>query len=500
VRVLEKAWHRRSAGRATCLATCLPGLVAGMLVGAGLGPGRPLAARQPEALAAAPWRLEAIELADGRRLEGLVLGPDGVAGTPPHDCDDIEFLQIVRPAGRPLHLVTWPAFPARSVRFVERQLPEERDRLRARVVAFREERRRQGDLAAVRLRRRGEGGPWISVTPAFVLESSADPSLTQEAVVRLGLIFDALENLVPPVAAAEPVTIRLCGSAAEYREVQESLGLRLDNPAFYLPGRRLLVAGSELPALLEEQGVAEDILLAARQRHLDLSSLLEPRLRELAADLEGQGLPPQERAEIVKRARGRAGREQAEEIARIEATRRANAAVVERARRAFHQRLAHEAWHAYADGRLRPAEGGGLPAWLDEGLAQVVETAFLEGGELRLDAPDPRRLARLQEAIAAGGLRPVAEIVSAGQEAFVGGHRGDEGLAYLAAWGLAFDLAVLRPVLSAANLRALAAADAADPIVGLERLVGMPVDRYDRQWRERMSTLRSQPRGDQLSR
>jgi len=487
VRVLCKAWCQRAAG------------LAGSLVLALLAAGGPLAARQPDTLASAPWRLEAIDLADGRRLEGLVLGPEGVAGTPAHDCDDIEFLQIVRPAGRPMHLVTWPPFPAGSVRFVERQLPAERNRLRARVEAFREERRRHGDVAAVRLRRRGEGDPWTYESPSFSLESSADPSLTREAVVRLELIFDALENLVPPVAAAEPVTVRLCGSAAEYRDVQESLGLRLGNPAFYLSGRRLLVAGSELPALLIEQGAAEDLLLAARQRHLEIGGLLEPRLRALAADLEKQGMPPQERAEIVIRARGRANREQTEEIARIEAARRTNAAVVERARRAFHRRLAHEAWHAYADGRLRPAEGSGLPAWLDEGLAQVVETAFLEGGELRLDAPDPERLALLQQAIAAGGLRPVADIVSAGQEAFVGGHRGDEGLAYLAAWGLAFDLAVLKPVLSAASVQALAAADAADPIAALEGLVGMPVDHYDRQWRERMSKLRSQPRGDPLA-
>jgi hypothetical protein len=490
VRVLFEAWCHRAAGQAAGLAGKL---VLALLATEGL-----LAAQQVERLAAAPWRLEAIDLADGRRLEGLVLGPDGVAGTPAHDCDEIEFLQIVRPVGRSMHLVTWPPFPAGSVRFVERQLPEERDRLRARVEAFREERRRQGDVAAVRLRRRGEAGPWTYESLSFGLESSADPSLTREAVVRLELIFDALENLVPPVASAGPVAVRLCGSEAEYREVQESLGLRLDNPAFYLPGRRLLVAGSELPALLEEQRSAEDLLLAARQRHLEIGGLLEPRLRELAADLEKRGMPSRERAEIVIRARGRASREQAEEIARIEAARRANAGLVERARRGFHRRLAHEAWHAYADGRLRPAEGSGLPAWLDEGLAQVLETALLEGGELRLDAPDPQRLARLQQAIAGGGLRPVADIVSAGQEAFVGGHRGDEGLAYLAAWGLAFDLAVLKPVLSAASVQALAVADAADPIAALEGLVGRPVDHYDREWRERMSTLRSRPRGDQL--
>jgi hypothetical protein len=490
VAVRRTAWRLPSAGPVVWPVA--------LLVAAGLAAGGLSAAGPPGGLGAAPWRLEALDLTDGRRLQGLVLGPEGVAGTPPPGSAEIEFLEIVRPAGRPMHLVIWPPFPAGLVRFVERQLPEEQDRLRKRVEAFREERRRQDEAAAVPLRRRGEAGPWAYESPRFVLDSSADASLTRDAVVRLELLFDALENLVPPLAAVEPVTVKLCGSQSEYRQAQEALGLQLENPAFYLPGRRLLVAGSELPALLEEERDAADLLLAARQRHLELGGLIEPRLRTLAADLEKQGMPPRQRAEIVTRARIRASREQAAGIAGIEAARRANAAIVQRARRLFHQRLAHEAWHAYADGRLRPAEGSGLPAWLDEGLAQVLETAILEGGELRLDAPDPQRLARLQQAIAGGGLRPVADIVSAGQEAFVGGHRGDEGLAYLAAWGLAFDLAVLKPVLSAASVRALAAADAADPIAALEGLVGMPVDRYDRQWRQRILDFRSRPRGDQF--
>lgn len=447
----------------------------------------PAAAQPRQGLASAPWPLEAIELKDGRRLEGLVLAPDDVAGTPAHDTRDIEFVQVVRRPGRPMHLVAWPPFPAVRVQFVERLAEPLRDELRNRVEAFRKERLRQEDVTSVHLTRQGEDGPWRYDDPSFVLLSTAPPTITREAVVRLVLTFDALESLVPPVAeASDRLTVRLCGSLAEYRGVQEEVGLRLDNPAFYVPRDRLLVAGSELPQLLEEQRAADDQLDAARQRHLEHGNLLDERLRLLAVELAKSGMPKDERSEIVRRARLRGLREQSEAMAGIEAARRANAGTVEQARRRFHERLAHEAWHAYADARLRRPDGRGLPTWLDEGLAQVVETAPLEAGEVRLDAPDQARLARIKEAIAAGAMMPAAEIVSSGHDAFVGGHRGTESVAYLAAWAIAFDLSVLHPVMTAERVVALSSDGDHDPIATFESLVGMPIDHYDRQWRQRI--------------
>ena len=459
------------------------GLVAAGLAMASVAPAM---AREPKSLATAPWRLEAIELKDGRRLEGLVVAPDDVAGTPSHESEDIEFLQIVRKPGRPMHLVAWPAFPATRVAFVERLSPSEHEALREQVETFRRERLRQEDALSVHLTRQGDDGPWRYEDPSFVLLSTAPPTITREAVLRLVLTFDALESLVPPVAEPNGVlTVRLCGTLAEYQRVQAEAGLRLDNPAFYLPERRLLVARSELPQLLEEQRAADDQLDAARQRHLEHGNLLDERLRLLAIELAKSGMPQNERSEIVRRARLRGMREQSEAMARIEAARRANAEVVENARRRFHARLAHEAWHAYADGRLHRAGSHHLPVWLDEGLAQVIETAPLEAGELRLDAPDPARLARIKDLITAGALIPAAEIVASGQDAFVGGHGGKEAIAYLAAWAIACDLAVLRPALTADKIVALSEIGDRDAIASLETLVGMPIDRYDRQWRQR---------------
>lgn len=452
----------------------------------------PAFAGEPEAgIGPTPWRLEAIELGDGRRLEGLVLA--GPAGPPGADAEDVSFLQILRPPGRPMRLIAWPPFAAATVRHVER-LPDSAHReLERRVEAFRDGVRRAGETTDVRLARAAEDGPWRYEGPAFVLESTADPKLTREAVVRLEATIEALASLVPPITDAGPFEVRLCGSAAEYRRLQERLGLRIDNPACYLPARRLLAAGSELSALVSQQGAAEDLLDAASQSYTSLDAVLEVRIRDLVADLDAQGVPADRRAEVVRLARLRWNRERGDGAARIETARRENAAIVTRSRRRFDARLAHEAWHAYADGHLKPADAPGLPAWLDEGLAQVVEAAPVEAGEIRLDAPDPDRLVRLQELLRGGGVPPVADILTGGQASFVAGHAGnDQAVAYLVAWGLALDLGIIRPVLSPERIRRLTAAGDEEPLRRFETLVGMPVDQYDRHWRTRMLALRRQ--------
>ncbi len=448
-----------------------------------------LAAEPGPGLAPRSWKLEAIELRDGRRLEGLVVA--GRAGPPGPDDGDVEFIQVIRPEGRQMHLIGWPPFPADTVRFVERLPEPDHLDLADKLDAFRAGERRRGGAAIVQLARGDQDEPWRYAGPDFTLESTADPTLTREAVVRLELVLAALPSLVQPVAAGGPLEVRLCGSLAEYRRIQERMGVRIENPAFYLPERRLLVAGSELSTLLAERRVADDLLDSAARQQMVLDGVFESRIRQLASGLEGQRMPAAQRAAIVQTARQRRTREREEQAASIAAARRDNDTAIAVARRGFDGWLAHEAWHAYADRRLRVAEAPGLPAWLDEGIAQVVETAPIEAGEVRLDLFDRDRLERLQELLRIGGVPPVADIVTGGQEPFLAGHAGgDQAVAYLTAWGLALDLSVVRPVLSAAKVRDLTTAGDADAVARFEGVVGMPIDRYDRQWRERILGIR----------
>jgi hypothetical protein len=448
-------------------------------------------AAPPRGFATDAWKLERIVLQDGRRLEGLVIAPDAAAG----DAEgEIRFAQVVQPPGRPMYVITWGPLPRESIKVVEHLPPADHEVLVGRVTSFLESRQRRGDAeTAIHLRHGGEEGPWRYDTDDFTVESTADAATTRTAIVTLDQVFGALRALVPGPRPGDAalIRVRLCGSSAEYRSVQRELGIQIDNPAFYVPARRLLVAGGDMSSLAAGTAAIEDGLAATDQRYEELDRLFGDRLKALAADLEGQGFPAAKRAEIVQLARQRWERERASENMKIATARRENAGRRDRAVAAFRRRLAHEAWHAYADAALAHDGAGGLPLWLDEGLAQVIESAPLEAGELRLDAPDPKRLAALQEALRGGTLPSVAELVQAGQEQFLAGHAADTdpGRFYLAAWGVALDLAMLRPVLSPDRLAGITA-PADDAVAAFERLAGEPIDRYDSGWRRRILTLR----------
>ena len=265
-----------------------------------------------------------------------------------------------------------------------------------------------------------------------------------------------------------------------------------------------------MPAIIEQQKIAVESLATAEKHALDLDRSLEQGMHALASDLEKQGIPAGQRGEIISRARSRWEREKATARAQIESARRDNVQRVEAARRGFYGWLAHEAWHAYADGHVSKSDSNGLPLWLDEGLAQVFETAPLEAGELRLDAPDPVRLALLQEMLR-GPLAPtLTDLLTARQEQFLVGHAGStvtSQRAYLMAWGLAFHLALIEPVLTPASLAALTASPTgslksssdkqvsplqhSDPIQQFEALTSMPLADFELAWKRHMLALRS---------
>ena len=446
---------------------------------------------------AGEWRLDGLTLADGRSLAGLLLEePDDARG-------HVAFIEVVRRPGRPMHLVT-RRLPARLVASIDRLPEDDRAFLAARVEAFRTSGRAEREAAAaLTLTRSDDDAAWRYAGDSFTLESSAGQPLTRQAIVRLEVLLDAFESLVPASAEVDPrrrLTVRLCGSQAEYARVQAEQGVKVANPAFYLPERGLLAAGSDAPAVIEQARLAADGLDATAQRQKDLDAEVTTGLRALAVRLETQGIPGGERAEIVDRTRARWQRERAATLAHVDQARKENDTRVRQACDVFFTALAHEAWHAFAD--LRLGRGGGLPAWLDEGLAQVFETGLLEAGELRLDAPDPRRLARLADLLASEPRGLLGPVIDGDERQFMVGHGNAAATsrrAYLVAWGLAYDLVLGAPTLSAKGIEEVARSGPAAGGEGarFERLVGMPAETFEAAWRNRMLTLARRPAAGQ---
>ena len=81
-------------------------------------------------------------------------------------------------------------------------------------------------------------------------------------------------------------------------------------------------------------------------------------------------------------------------------------------------RLYHEAFHAYLGTFVYPAQGGSLPIWFNEGLAQIFETAIVEVGELRVGHADPVRLVAVRAVL--GSPRSERRAAAADRPAAVG--------------------------------------------------------------------------------
>ncbi|MFM8804325.1 MAG: hypothetical protein ACKOK8_10515, partial [Planctomycetia bacterium] len=147
-------------------------------------------------LATGPWKLEGLVLGDGRRLQGLIVDPaDGDAA--------VGFVQILQPAGRAMELITWAPISPERITAIDRLPPADRELLAKRVEAFRNRRGSQHAAeTAVTLVRDDENGPWRYAGRWVTLDSTADPTLTRQAVVRLEQVLAALEALVPPPTRA----------------------------------------------------------------------------------------------------------------------------------------------------------------------------------------------------------------------------------------------------------------------------------------------------------
>jgi hypothetical protein len=162
---------------------------------------------------------------------------------------------------------------------------------------------------------------------------------------------------------------------------------------------------------------------------------------------------------------------------------------------AMFKRLYHEAFHAYVENYVlrggKPDERR-MPRWLNEGLAQVFEGGRLEVDTLRIDQPDADKLRRLQADLR--GSRPlgIAEIVDADPSLFLVSHSRDRRVSqrhYLYCWALTHYLIFGPERLSPSGVIEMAD-ETKTPQKRLESLVGMPIEQFQRRWRDAMLAMR----------
>ncbi|MCA9224759.1 MAG: gamma-glutamyltransferase, partial [Planctomycetales bacterium] len=334
---------------------------------------------------------ESLTLKGGKTYQGLLLR---------RSPGELEFVQVGLPKGKPMFLVRISFDPTS----VERYEPLERARrneLFARIRPLLASKRHAvieaGRMADVRLDPIELDGRTMlrCDSPLFQLVSSADESSTHRCFVRLEQVFRAFQRVLPPrVSPDRPLVIRLHGSADEYHEQLRAEGWDIRNPAFYSASRNMIVAGCDLTFFADRLRRTHEQNEQVREQYTRLNAGLTDRLADLTAELKEAGFSNDEIQREVNARRALWKNELEAALKQIDAVDRRNDARFAEVSGEMFARLKHEAFHAYTRNFVFTQPRAELPVWLNEGLAQVFETAPIDGDRLRIDAPDPERLRR----------------------------------------------------------------------------------------------------------
>ncbi len=422
----------------------------------------------------AGWKFDVIRLKNGSVFRGLIVGETPAA---------IHFRNVRQHPGRPTVLFD-TTFALSEIADVERLPPAERERVQARVRELdpsgQAEKQRMERLGLETIAWAGQPGVGRRYTSDyFVLESDAPEGVVRRAAVRLEQIYAAYARYLPPRATGQgPTTITLFQSRAEYQARLAAEKRQFVNLAFYDPSANRILCASDLRQLGED-------LERVRQQHQQMRLDLDRQEAALGKLYRGKEL-----ARMLQTVRSTRQR--------LDAADRQNEAIFDQAVRQLFTVLYHEAFHAYLARFVYPPPGPEPPRWLNEGLAQVFETAFVEAGELRVGHADRDRLARVKEAVRKGDLVPLERLLRSGPRDFLAAHAGDRvttGQFYLTAWGLAFHLAFERRLLGTPELDGYfkALACGADPVAAFTDLVGSPLPEFERGFQRYL--LQLQPDG-----
>jgi hypothetical protein len=447
-----------------------------------------LAAAQPTPPGFSNWPFDEITLKNGSKFQGLLLFevPDGA-----------EFRSVYRLPGRPTVTLT-SFFSAKEIKSIKKLSEKDRAVLKEKLAELdpsgEGERKRMESLELVAAEWPDKpSGARAYDSDHFRLVCTGSEELTRRSAVRLEQIYRAFARFLPPtVEAGRPTVFMLATEQAEYKTLLGPLNeSKLLNPAVYDVANNRILCGSDLSRLGSE-------LQSARVYHAQQLASLDRYEGSLRKLYKGDELERHLRA--VRAERNRV----------FDADVGNGKKFTDATRRLF-ALLYHEAFHAYvatfAYPPLKPEDlkagkgTGELPRWLNEGLAQIFETAVVEAGELRADHPDTERLQRAQDRLKGkngGALVPLGDLLTTGRDAFLASHA-DQQLAsdraYLTCWALAHYLTFERRLIGTDSFREylIALNSGENPKQAFAKFVGQQLPAFEKDWHTYL--LRLQPNG-----
>jgi hypothetical protein len=438
--------------------SCLRGIIALFAVAAA-----GFAAAQPPG--ADDWKLEVVHLKTGGELSGLV-----VKETP----DAIVFWRVNRRPGASTTVLS-ATIERREINHIDRLDEKDRELLSARLKALdptgRGEIRRMASLVLSTgdWGKNDKGQARIYRSVYFILESNAAEAVLRRAAVRLENVYAAYTRYLPPrVATAEPTRVLLARSLPDYQQLLRENGQPvLANPALYDSTNNRICCGSDLQRLGDE-------LEKIRMEHQRSLTELNAKEAELNKLYKGK-IPAQFLAPFR------------ESRARIALQDDRNERLFHEATARLFQRLSHEAFHAYLASFVYPPSDAEIPRWLNEGLAQIFETAIIEADELRVGHPDRDRLRRARTLMSKGDFLPLDELLKSGPKQFLVQHGTDQQSSdryYVASWALAYYLTFERRLLAGKAMDEYVSAlhRGGDARAAFREFVGQPLPEFEKEF------------------
>jgi hypothetical protein len=421
------------------------------------------------------WKFDVLRLKSGGVIPGLILDESE---------DSIRFLVIRQRPGEKTRITTTSNFNPSEIKSIDKLTEKEREALRKKIESL--DHTGQGELARV-------GGlvlkevSWIKkderafeyTSEHFVLWSNANEDTVKRAAVRLEDIYGAYARFLPPTVGrkGKPTKIILVRSRKDYLALIQGQGINLLNPAFFNPAKNEVVCGTDLEAVGEK-------LAKLRLKHKLLWEQLSREEADLVQELKGKVPPPLLRPIIMKRQQ-------------IRQANKENEAAFEAFTNEFFQTLYHEAFHAYLANFVFPPDKCDVPRWLNEGLAQIFETAIVEAGELRIGHVEKERYEAIQKAAKEKKLLPITQLLKAAPKDFLVAHDADRKGSerhYLNSYALAYYLTFDRRILGTPALEKYVQARkrGVDELVAFSALIGnKSIAQFEKDYQEFLLRLQA---------
>lgn len=399
-------------------------------------------------------RFDTVRLRNGMELQGLVLAEER---------HTLAFKRVMPLMGRRLWTSDW-SFDLVEIERLDKVPPAERKALQERI--------RQAEAAEDLLKKRRaelrltpvgpSGTRWLFEGNGFKVTADVRESLLRELIPTLEDLFTTFAKQLPARDGAPRLSLVLSRQVGDYQAWQKAGGVLALNPAHFDPRRGELHAWLELDRLAGE-------LEKVRAAHAEKEKQAEGYLAKLKSHFEGK--PPLASLLHVRSIRLQMQTFDVEN--QIAFQKEADAAL---------RLLAHEAMQGWLQVIAEPPASGAWPRWWVEGLGQVAEGSIL-GGQVEWGRRLEPRWQAVQEQARTGSLWPIAKLLTADPRGWnVNDHRAgwevDRG--FLTAYAASQYLAIESRLLGTGKLSAFLAAPPEQAVAEFEKLVGEPVEKWER--------------------